>query len=625
MTARDLPSDHGAGGPAIRHSSSLPLAVALLAVRLFCPLAPPVDAQVPDSPRTEEARQRALKRAHAAQEDFENLRRRNLPRNTTWGLGECDATVGRMCWRYHSTLGWHPREEPPEVTEARDALLRDLEAAALSGPGDDWILGQRVRYLAEAGRMEEARTLAERCGTASLWWCRALEGLVLHLQGRYPEAGRAFDLALQAMDPAEARGWEDPSPLLDRETRNTLEQAAEADSVAGTALVDRLWRLADPFYLVPGNDRRTEHLARHTVAELFSDAAHPHRLAWGSDMAELLLRYGWELGWERRPPRPGELGAGVDVVGFESPDVRVFFPPAAILAEPGRPRVDAWVPSMWPSARSGYAPAYAPVFLPMASRLLVFTRGDRALVGATFRLPPDTTYRTREGLRGLHVPPGAFRGWPLRGGLILDEISDSILHASVRDGATEGVLLLEVPSGDYQASVEVLDPAAGVAGRYRNGLPVREVPPDLPVLSELLLLRDDSLPETTTEALERLRISDRTAIGEPLVVGWELWGLGWREEMVRYRLKLEPAAPGLLERFRRLFGGQSRFPILEWEEPAPDEPGPAFQSVSVTPPGLEPGDYRLRLEVGLMGRNPMVSEMIVHVAEPRSGQGTPGT
>ena len=337
-------------------------------------------------------------------------------------------------------------------------------------------------------------------------------------------------------------------------------------------------------------------------------------------MAELLLRYGWELGWERTQPRPGELGVGTGVVGYENPDVRVFFPPAEILRDPESPRDDAWAPAMWRYARSGYAPAYAPVFLPMSSRILIFTRGDRALVASTFQLPADTTYRTREGLRGLHSPPPAFRDWPLRAGLVVGGTGQTPLHATLLEGRTRGVLSLEVPAGAYQASVEVLDPAAGVAGRYRNGLRVREVPPDLPVLSDLLLVEGDSLPGTILEALERLRIDGRIVAGEPLVTGWELWGLGWREEMVRYGLTLEPAAPGLLERFRRLFGGETRLPILEWEEPGPEEAGPRFQSVAVTPPGLDPGEYRLRLEVSLPGRSPLVSETMVQVVGPGSGQ-----
>jgi hypothetical protein len=72
-----------------------------------------------------------------------------------------------MCWRYQPTLEWRPREESPAVTHAR--------------------------------------VLAGECGGAPGWWCGALEGLILHLQGRYPEAERAFLETLREMEPGDYR------------------------------------------------------------------------------------------------------------------------------------------------------------------------------------------------------------------------------------------------------------------------------------------------------------------------------------------------------------------------------------------------------------------------------------
>jgi hypothetical protein len=118
---------------------------------------------------------------------------------------ENGAVVGRMCWRYQPTLEWRPREESPAVTHAREGLLGELALAARGAPGDDWILGQRVRYLLEVGRLQEARVLAGECGGAPGWWCGALEGLILHLQGRYPKAERAFRGGLRKMEPGDYR------------------------------------------------------------------------------------------------------------------------------------------------------------------------------------------------------------------------------------------------------------------------------------------------------------------------------------------------------------------------------------------------------------------------------------
>ncbi len=574
-------------------------------------------AQASDPVTTQPPAQAAelVARAKEAQEDFEDYRRDNLPRDTRWSRTECSAKVGRMCWRYLPDLQWRPPPESSELKNARHSLLLVLDSVAELIPEDPWILGQRVRYLLEGRRFAEGRDVARRCEGAPTWWCGALEGLALHLQGRYPEAERAFEGALEEMDPEEAGNWADPKPLVDPGTRSLLEAEPSSGPNVGAVLEKRFWALSDPLYLVPGNDRRSEHFARRTLDRLYSDAATPHRASWGRDLGELQIRYGQELGWERVPPRVGEY-VPVAIVGYEHPDLRNFLPPIDVLQDPTEERPEGWAPLMWAEARSGYAPAYAPIFLPMASRIVKLTRGDRALVAATYQLPMDTTSRTREGTRAPHFPPPAFQGWPLRAGVVLQEPDGGQTHASVEDSEASGVLLLEVPAGDYIVSVEALDPFWGRAGRYRNGLRISRLPPDLPVLSELLLLNGDTLPENTVAALERLRVDDLVAVGEALVVAWELWGLGWQEEVVAYRLSLEPRKSGVLGRIGRLVSGTGRRPILEWEEPAPDEPGAAFQSVSVDLPALDPGEYELHLEVILQGRDPLRSSQAIRVEEP---------
>ncbi|MGW8267828.1 MAG: hypothetical protein ACWGSQ_15790 [Longimicrobiales bacterium] len=129
-----------------------------------------------------------------------------------------------MCWRHHTVLEWRPATEPDAMREARDTLLRQLAAEAEGARGDPWILGQRIRYLLEAGREGEALGLARRCGATPTGWCDALEGLALHVQGRFPEAEEAFRAALGSMDPEEARRWTDVSPLLDGSQRDFLDE-----------------------------------------------------------------------------------------------------------------------------------------------------------------------------------------------------------------------------------------------------------------------------------------------------------------------------------------------------------------------------------------------------------------
>ena len=62
-----------------------------------------------------------------------------------------------------------------DIVRARAQLLRDLERASDALPGDDWIIGQRIRYLVE-GHDTSAVSVARAC-RATKWWCDALLGL----------------------------------------------------------------------------------------------------------------------------------------------------------------------------------------------------------------------------------------------------------------------------------------------------------------------------------------------------------------------------------------------------------------------------------------------------------------
>lgn len=564
-----------------------------------------------------------LDEAREAQRRFEHVRRRHLPIAFRWGSRECDDRVGRMCW-IHDTGGlWSPEPEAEEVTAAREMLLAELADVAEALPGDEWVQGQRVWYFLEAERSREALRVARTCGGGSAWWCAALEGLTLHVEGRYPEAGDAFGRALAAMDPERAREWNDPRPLLDRDARRALDDAAERSPAERDSLVHLLWRLSDPLHLVPGNERRTEHLARHSVVRIRSEARNPHNISWGDDLAELLVRYGWGVGWERVPPDPGRPLGGGDVVGHEHPESRVFVPRGSVLTEPLTPEPERWAPRL-EYAPSAYAPAYAPVILPMEGHVAVLHRGDRALVAATWELPSDTTRRGREGVRPEHRPPPAFRDEPVQAALILSALDGDGVHTVRMERAPRGALTLEVPAGSYGVSVEVLDPGIGRAGRLRRGLEIPKLPPDVARVSDLLLVEPGPVPERTDEALRRLKIDDTVVSGGSLVVGWEIWGLGWREETIGYRLSLEGEGGGFFHRVGETLGlvDPERPHFLEWEEPGPERPGAAFRSVAMDISAVEPGAYRLRLEVTTPGRTPLVSERVIRVVAAEATEGT---
>src|SRR5207249_2934211 len=83
--------------------------------------------------------------------------------------------------------------EPPQIRQARTRLLAALDVAGASLPGDEWIVGQRVRYLLEDSQPRLAARAVEQC-RAVRSWCEALGGLVQHASGEFAAAPRSASI-----------------------------------------------------------------------------------------------------------------------------------------------------------------------------------------------------------------------------------------------------------------------------------------------------------------------------------------------------------------------------------------------------------------------------------------------
>lgn len=545
--------------------------------------------------------------ARAAQARYERHRSRHLPRTMRGSGGPCDETVGRFC-TWYSEGNWVPEPEAPEVTELRTSLLAELDSLQPHAPGDPWILGQRVWYRAERGDWDDALAVARTCAAVQDdWWCAALDGLALHGLQRFEEAERAFDLALWKMDLERAWSWRVPERAVDGEGRGVLTalRSAGTDSVA--LVLDRLWSLADPLYLVDGNDRKTAHFARWTVATLRDGARTPYGIPWGSDLEELVVRHGWELGWEREP---GLRITDPDrVIGHKHPDGRDFLPSGTVLRAPARTEPEDHVASR---VRPGslYAPPYAPVLLPMEPQVAVFPRGRTFRVVATHDLPRDTTRRTREDIPRPWMEPGDQEGLPDQSGLFLVDASTGDVAARTTHDTTTGALVLEGAVGEHVVSVETWSPERRVAGRLRAGLVHTEVPEDIPVLSDILLVTPgqegvEGLDEAADLALTAPAIQEGASVG----IVWEVTGLGFRRETLTFDLTVERIDPGLLRRVGSFLGlaGPDQALALEWEEVGPETPGPVLRHLDLDLPDLDPGRYEIRLEMHTAGRDPVAT------------------
>ena len=552
--------------------------------------------------------------ARAAQARFERRRIRYFPLILGSANGACDERVGRFC-SWYDEGDWYPRPELVEAEELREELLFLLDSIQALLPGDGWLLGQRVWYLSEARRWEEALEAARSCGTAEPWWCAALEGFSLHGLERYVEADRVFSIAIDQMDNEQSLRWRVPRWVMDDDGRNALQEAAISSSEALDNLLERLWLLADPLYLAEGNDRKTSHYARWTVAKIREEAKNPYRISWGNDLDELTIRHGWELGWDRTSD--AGFTTVEHVIGHKHPEGRDYMPPGKMLntpslAAPGDLRADVERP------RSLYAPAYAPVLLPMEGQVAFFPRGSRVVVVGTHFLPDDTTRHVGHDHPIPWLDPGTQDGMLDRAGIFLVPLDGARIKSAQVMGHTEGALSLEVPSGSYVLSIETWNPRKRRAGRLRMGFESQPVPEDVASLSDILMLRPSSKePEVLAAALPQALKKAEILIGQTFAIAWEVSGLGFRSETLLFEVSVSPINRGVLRQigeFLRITK-PARPLRLSWEESGPLSPGPLFRYLNLDLPNLKAGEYEVRMVLKTVGRADAVSARVFSVQE----------
>ena len=570
----------------------------------------------PDPPRQEAVAEpdssTIYDRSREAQRRFERLRVRHLPLSVEPGSSPCDELIGRMCY-WHGDNHSEPDPEAVEITVAREELLDTLAQAARQLPGDGWIVGQRVHYLVEAGRAHEALAVARACTAPEPGWCEALRGLALHRLERFEDAERAYRAALGAMDSRDAEEWLSLAPLLERMDESGLDGL---DGEAREAASRRLWALADPYYLVRGNDRWTEHMSRHTGGRIQRRAHNPHGLPWTSGLDELSIRYGHETSWSRYVPTSGS-SMRPRVTGRHPPHSERYMAPDGVLT--GRFSLPAG--TVWgdPVARprSAYAPSYAPELGTMHTVLARFRRGDSLLVVAPFRFEPRDTAEAALGPGS--SAEGDEQRRDVQAGLFLVPWAETVgefrppVHRMLSE---RGTLSLMVPLGSYVYSVEALDRRAGQGARLRGDLVLGPHPDDIPDLSDFLVIEAlDRVPESVDDVMDHALPSLALGGLQELAVAWEAYGLGTGEARIAYRLAIEALDRSFFRRlgeFLRLRGSEAPLNV-EWSEPSPGRSGAHFRSVDLDFRNLEPGIYELRLELRVDDWAPVIRRRRVQI------------
>lgn len=435
---------------------------------------------------------RILGQAHDAQFHFEVYRRQELPRTAPSDVPACETTVGRMCY-WSEPEHSKPIPEPGSITRARARLIAKLSQLAERSRADTWITGQRVRYMVENGDDSAAVVAARECW-ATKWWCGVLLGFALHAEGHYDLAESAFDSALAAM-PRDVRcKWTDISLLLEDDRRDAyLKLPCEARD----SLDRRYWALAQPSYVVRGNDRRTEHFSRVLLAELSKDAENAYGMRWGDDLRELLIRYGDPMWYATTWPDPGMPGAQPSPMGHDREPAYHF---AAIR---GSGDSVHWDVRLKP-ARERYSPPYIDSIVDLDAQFAMLKRGDSALVVAVYA----DSNRSAQTVLGVSADAPVAR--------VAGDTTAAVRVRRAR-AAWRGIV----------AGVEWYDPANKRDSRARTWLAPPVAPPGAPELSTLVLFAGDTAGSVSTldEALERALTANELRGNDRLLgLYWEVYG-----------------------------------------------------------------------------------------------------
>lgn len=571
--------------------------------------------------------------ARSAQERFERTRVRHAPISWWSGSGPCDERVGRFCLRFgreseeeeEDRPSWIPPPDAPEVLAARDDLLGTLEDIARQIPGDGWVAGQRVAYLTEVGRWEEALAAASAC-RGDDGWCRGLEGIALHGLGRTLEAEQAFQVLLDSLEPEEREEWEDPGVLGGVDWRRHL---ARLDRDDRTREENRIWHLSDPLFLLEGNPLWTEHLSRRVLAMTRETARNGHAMRWGRDMTELLVRYGPVVAYERTREPLSYVGPPL-VVGRYDPVPRNLLPSFGAMVDPAESEARDWLTHQRRTI-SRHAPSLARRIHGMDAQITRLQEGDALIVRVDWALtdPPtsvegDAILANGRGALPEDGSPDETPRFPpdsLLAHLFLVDVETLErfeVEARLRDGRTRGAAVIQVPPGRYLLSMEGLDPEARRAWRHRAGVERGVAHRGVVTLSDLLLMESPEEAPSDKEIPVRdaglaRALSSLTVPAGPVEVLWEVYGLDGSEGELRFELKVEREGRSLLRRLGeavRLLGGQDPLEV-GWREGVPrDEVGgraPLRRSMVVDLSSLPPGEYELTLSATPPGRTAVTS------------------
>lgn len=587
------------------------LIVCLAPLVLLAPAVNVAGAQLPPDPPIDPAPIRVgmtgvelLDSARRAQRAFELFRRYNLPRyDATGSNGPQSAdemqVVGRFTYWYDTTAD-PPPPEPKAIADERAKLISLLDSAATRYPSDDWVIGQRVRYLEESRRVDDEVAAALAC-RGSPWWCGILAGFAYHDARQYTRADSAFQAGLSQMSPRMRCDFTDIGILLDDYTGRTYRRTP-CGSPERERYETRMWTLAKPLYAKPGLDTRTEYYSRMTMTYLLQNAISVHMFGFDVDERELLLRYGWPRSWSQSGSQRNPIT--VSVTGHEPSPSYQFLPPAVLHNSPATSDSIDWEIGVKP-VHARYAPAYARRIRALPHQSALFRRGDSALAVVAW----DATAIRLGGTGRTEMA-------------IILARADSLKPVVTRipDAPLRGAAMAKGPWGQLVMSAELTRPDADTAARARYGLRPPYAIGARVTLSEMLFFDQyDGLPQTLEEAVPHARTSIRMRNDQQLGVYFESYGTNPAGEVLKVTLTVarEADEPGFMRRRIQAIGVSPQATPVKLTHEDLSARGQTFtpRAFYLDVTQLKKGAYIVQLEVEVAGQYRVFSERVLEIVD----------
>ena len=431
--------------------------------------------------------------------------------------GPCDEVVGRFCLSYDTGRDTLPTE-PAEIGRARDRAIARLRTAFDANRARHQSTYALIRLLLEGRRPQQAAALAEefREATSDVATANMLLGLTRHAAADIPGAERAFDQWLGTMDSTLLRRTTDITQLLDGRERRSYRRLTGRERARYQQI---FWRYADALYLTPGNETWTEHLARHAETRLLMAA--PVVLgatSWGSDLAELTIRYGSPRA-RTRAWAPG-LNSVEQITEHYDPEQMIYAPPALdsalkIYAKPG---------GGWPldTVRSitGHAPTTVRRMVHLEHQASVFFIDTTRSLRVHGVVPLDSVARQKTARVMLFA--------------LDDELNVIRAAAGVARIARDSMFVtaeVTLPRHARFYSMEVLEPDTRLAARARFRI---NEPPNITLLISDVMIADPLGPGDQPNARHSLLLP----IGLPIGIYAEVHLPKTRPRNLRVRLRV---------------------------------------------------------------------------------------